>query len=424
MDQELDPQKALAGLAVLTAIPIVLFALWGDYFGRYLLARSKEEKDFEPATEIYRVRLTGLFALLAQMMLFFGSADIRKIYPYKTNLLFLGALVIQMIMQTWTERRLAPKMADGRPTVEPLGVVFRAFIWSVFGGVLYVGVMIASLYFFGAISVLLKATGALAVGLMAMGAVVGVVAGLGIGFALGPFQLRRMLPTYAMESSSLREMVESCFIRAGVQVPSIWIVGHQGPAQVGMPQFSNAMIAGFQSGRGLFRPGLFLARPLLDSLSPEELQAVVFHEISHIRLSHLKKRFIYSSGMILGTSLVAGLGIISTHVLMPGGELNGVFAFAVMLAAFMTTFRSLVRQNRFHEIEADIEAVRVGATVEGLCEALRKLDRLNHIEASMPGQRSPTLSGSGHPATEERIKIIRTFYASRDQASSDSGKAA
>lgn len=418
METELEPQRALQGLAVLSAIPLVLFALWADYFGRALKTQMAEDRAFEPAAEMYRIRLTGLFALLAQLMLFFGSADVRQVYPHWCNLMFVGAVLGQMLLQSFTERRLAPlaiSKTGAAPGPEPIGVAFRAFMWSVIGGLIYIGVMMVSLWVFGAISVLTQASGGFAVVLMVIGAVVGVIAGLALGFAMGPFQLRRMLPTYAMEESSARAAVESCFSRQGLPVPAIWIVGVAGPQtpENSLPQFTNAMVAGFPSGRGIFRPALFLARSLVDTLDTEELQAVVLHEISHIRLAHLRKRFVLASGMIVGTSLLAGMAIILAQFINPGSAFNAPFSFAALLVAFVATFRALMTQNRLHEIEADLEAARMGASVPSLCQALRKLDHLNHRGNPNPGNRptAPTMSGSGHPTTEERIWILQAYQA-------------
>lgn len=402
MPDPLLARKAVNALAILTAIPVVSFALWGDYFGRAIQGRREAGEKIEPPEsdgELYKVRLAALVGLIVQFMLFVSSGEVRKLYPLEANLMFIGAMFVQMWLQSRIERQLQPPEAGTPGAGAQLALAARAFAWSVASGVLYISILIGSLQ---ASFLIAKATGAspaASVMLMIAGTLVGVLGGLGLGFALGPFQLRRMFRTSQLEEPDLSRGFRESFERAGVRAPEFFVL------ELDRFQAGNAMITGFQNGRGPFRPGLFLSRNLLTALQPGELQAVILHEISHLKLRHLRKRLILSSGLILATGLLSGALVILSHLLLPGGPLNSVIGLATVFASFIMGFRYLEKQSRLHEIEADIEAVKLGAQVTDLSAALRKIDRMN---GQPTDKRAVTFSG--HPATEERIAILQAYF--------------
>lgn len=398
----MDPVTAVKGLAVLTAIPVVIYALWTDYFGRFVQERLQEDPKLDLAPEVARIRVAGFFAFLSQFMLFTSSSEVRQVYPVACNLLFVAALGFQMWIQSSTERKLAPpSSAKGR---DPFLLAMRAFLWSTLGGIFYIGLLIASLKAATWVSVRLQLSPDAGAALLAVGAVVGVFGGLALGFALGPFQMRRMFPCTNLSDPELAREIGECFTRSGLKSPSLWVIGTD------ELRFANAMIAGFKSGRGPFRPALFVSQPLLDGLDRAELRAVILHEISHLRLQHLRRRMVLSSGMILAASIATGFALLAVHLLMPAGPLNWLIGLGALAGAFAVTLRLLAKQNRFQEIEADIHSIRLGAGMENLISALRKLDRINNPDsATLPASRR-LLAGTGHPMTEERIKIIRAYF--------------
>lgn len=402
--EAIQPDRLMLGVFVLTAIPIVLFAIWSQYFQGYLEEQAANEPDFEKANETFRVRFASLFALIAQFMIFLGSTPVRRSYPVAGNLIFVGALLLQMWMQSSLERKLSPTAA--KPS-DYIGVAARAFFWSLMSGALYIVTLGVSLKVFTMIAQAIQAPPGVGMAFTAMGAIVGVLAGLGLGFALGPVQLRKMFPVEPLKNERLIEEFTRSFGEAGLRAPSYWVIRSE------RFPMGNALISGFQNGRGIFRPGLFISQSILDSMTPEELRAIVLHEISHLKLRHLKQRFLLSAGLILATSFFAGIVSFGVYVLIPNGPLNPFFGLAALVGAFWGTFRMLGQQNRLQEVEADLEALKLGARWEDLASALRKLDTMNRQPSDQENPEAK-LTGSGHPATEERIQIMEAWTIARE----------
>ncbi|MCM2324423.1 MAG: M48 family metalloprotease [Oligoflexia bacterium] len=419
----MEGDHAIKGLAVLTAIPVVVFALWADYFGRRVARLRAEDPDFDVATELVKVKIVSLFALFFLLVIYLASNEARQDYPVLSNSLFFLAILLQWRLQASAEAKALPapqlrpedlrppRPEEARPeaaqaprksVAETLPLALRAFAWSLFSGILYITILIFSLRASFYLSRVVNATPGWSLAFLALGCAVGVLGGLGLGFALGPMQLRRMFPVRRLEDEALRKDFESCFVDAGLPPPELWVI------QLEQQQAGNALIAGFTHGRGPFRPGLFLTQATLSQLRREELRAIILHEISHLRLHHLKKRFVLSSGLILGSSVGAGFLVLVAHLLFPGGKLNFLVGAATVLLSLTYTFQLLARQSRYQEAEADIYAVRMGASIDDLVSALRKLDRMNGVGPRTTGGVAP--GPNGHPSTEERTSIVRRYF--------------
>lgn len=402
----LDLQTAVKGLAVLTAIPVVGFALWTEYFESFIRDRLAENPKFDTASEMIKVRLASLTVMIAQFTLYLGSGEIRREYPGLGNLLFVGALLIQLIVQSRTERNLRPA---GDPAASEISLALRAFTWSTLGGALYIGILLAALRGSFYLAQIIHANAVWTVTLLTLGAISGILGGLGLGFAMGPIQMRKMFPTSPVQEPTLVKDLESCFHSAGLQAPAFYIL------ELNQFQVGNAMMTGFQSGKAWFRPALYISRTLLAGLSPEEFRAVILHEVSHLKARHMRRRFLLSAGMILCASLGTGFLILLAQLLIPQFSGSSIFGLIAVLASFWATFKMLEKQNRLQEIEADLSAVQLGASIEDLAGALRKIDLMNGVSSQHPSM-AAQLSGSGHPATEERIKYLQNYIKQNSTA--------
>jgi STE24 endopeptidase len=121
---------------------------------------------------------------------------------------------------------------------------------------------------------------------------------------------------------------------------------------------------------------------LISRLGPEELEAVLAHELGHFRLHHVAKRIL--SGLAITLAWLALLGWLQTQdwfapslgvVLRPGQPGNGVllvlFALVVPMFAFvLAPLQSAL--SRRHEFEADAFAAR-HVSAQSLVQALVKL---------------------------------------------------
>jgi Zn-dependent protease with chaperone function len=301
----------------------------------------------------------------------------------------------------------------------------RTFFWSLIAGFSYVSSVMASVFVFTAIGVLAGAPMPVRMGLMLFGMAVGVVAGLCLSFSLGALFVRKIICAQDMPEGELRHLVLDCFKSAGIEAPALWLV--DGPQF----HFGSAMMAGFPKGRGIFRPGFFISSNLSSALSAEELRAVVLHEISHWRMQHLKKRFVYSSGLILCASLMTGMTVLCCRLAGISEQGQSVVGFGSLLISFLFAFRLLAQQVKYQEFAADIHSIeRLGSSLADLSSALRKLDR---IQDPLAARRDPgsMLMSLGHPATEYRIRILERYFekkaamaqaAAQTQGKTDSDK--
>ena len=396
-----DPTTVLRNFSVLALIPLVSYLLWLDYTGRRMKGMQAENLEAARAWASERAKWGAIAAGFSQVCLFFASTHPQNPIPGMSAAIVVGVVLAQVIahahfesgLQTTKEKLLARSFQG-----------LQAILWIAGGGVLCLAVIV------GTVKVGFVVAGALDVSfaaktLIALGSV---VAGLSLGllwnFALAPLHLRRILPCSPLTDERLSAAIQARFRSTGLPAPRIHVIEAEGARQS-----ANALVAGFRSGRGPLRPALFLSRSLLQGLTDDEILAVISHEASHVQLAHLKKR------MLLGTGLVAAMTIAATFVFTivylfaPQSHLHPWVGPIAGYVAFWMGLKSVARQSRLQEIEADIHAVQsFGATPADLASALRKLDRIN-------GRKPPAKTNglAGHPSTETRIQILQAYVNQR-----------
>jgi STE24 endopeptidase len=168
---------------------------------------------------------------------------------------------------------------------------------------------------------------------------------------------------------------------------------------------SNAYFTGF----GRFRR-IVLFDTLIAQLSPEELEAVLAHEIGHYRRGHIPKMLAMSAAMLLG-----GFGVIAWLARspwfneafgFPAGELAPAFLLFGLLSGIVTfwfsPFMNLL--SRKHEYEADAFARDAMNGPGAMIAALRKLAEKN-LSNLTP---HPWFSAFfySHPTTIERERAL------------------
>jgi STE24 endopeptidase len=141
---------------------------------------------------------------------------------------------------------------------------------------------------------------------------------------------------------------------------------------------SNAFFTGF----GRFRR-IVLFDTLIEQLTPEELEAVLAHEVGHYRRGHVPKMIAMSAAMLLGSfAAIAWLARsdwfnpafhFPAHELAPSFLLFGLLSGAVMF--WFTPLSNIL--SRKHEYEADAFARDAVGGAEPLVAALRKLSQKN-----------------------------------------------
>jgi len=423
--------SAVKGLAVLTAIPVVMLAIWADYFGQALAKLAKENAHYDRKTELFKIRLAGLCAIFFQFGIFMGTGPVRRDSPVVANLIFVVGVLLQSVIQSSAEGKLrkpslslrpvsnsrahdgdekpatdtplAHAHANGEPA-EQMTLALRAFFWATVGGALYLAGFALPVILVSFLAKFLHASQPVLTALIITSAIAGMLGGVALNFALGAFYLRRMLPAKEIAPGELRTELEKSFADAGLSAPSFWIL------ETGRQREATAMMAGFAGGLGVFRPGLFLSRGLLETLEPEEIRAVVLHEVSHVKLAHLRKRLLYSAALVVGTTAVATFCVFLASVFLPESEARSMIGFAAAAGAFILTFKCLAKQSQHHEFEADACSVgTLGARLDALASALRKLDQANG-KTPMPLDPLSLTGTSGHPSTERRVAELRARF--------------
>ncbi len=141
---------------------------------------------------------------------------------------------------------------------------------------------------------------------------------------------------------------------------------------------SNAFFTGF----GRFRR-IVLFDTLIAQLTPEELEAVLAHEVGHYRRGHIPKTIALSAGIMLGAfasiAWLANSYWFNTAFYFPAYELAPSFLlFGLLSGAVMFWFSPLGNiLSRKHEYEADAFARDAVGGPAPLVGALRKLAQKN-----------------------------------------------
>ncbi len=400
---------------ILMLIPLTAYALWGDYFERSIQKRREEHESIEEMVELARVRLNGLFAVLAEAVIFLGSGashtDTSAAAPHALSpgyaalrgLFGIGTIISLMLLQARYERKAKADVTPGAGR-EQFKAATKACGWSLLGGLVYLAVFGASMVVCTAPAALFKVSAAVGVGLLLLGVSSGVLAGLCASFAMAPFFVRKIFNAEKIADAGTVGDLDEIFDQSGVVRPDYWMLGLK------QHHAANAMVAGFRSGKGFFKPGLFISKSAMDTLSVNELRAVVLHEISHISLGHLKKRFIFSAGLVICSSLFTGMCIEVLQAVSPHSPYLGFAGCVALLASFAFSTRFLAQQTRYQEIQADVHSIeKLGSSLEYLASGLRKLDRAN---GTLPFRKDPAalMIASGHPETELRVRILEKYF--------------
>ena len=247
---------------------------------------------------------------------------------------------------------------------------------------------------------------------------VSLLLGLGFSYWLSPALVRVMFISKRLQDTGLAAMLESCFQRAKLPIPSFWVL------DMDRQKAHNAMVAGLRSGRGPFRPALFFTRSLVERLSPPEFEAVILHEVSHLSLRHMARRLYWSVGALFLAFLA---GSLLMYALSPwlSQEWRPAAAMVALAFSFWAQMATLRWQVRKQELEADAHAVfALGADLEALASALEKITHMNDHQMGQKDPSSYFNPASAHPTPDQRIIILRALRARRDGRDTDEGKRA
>lgn len=388
---ELAPERVFSGLAVLAIIPVVLFALWAEYFDGYVETARKKSSEFDPKNERDRIRIAAGGVLVFETLLFLGALDLVGEFPKASTFLTFGSILAVGAIQARLEKKLQPVALSAAPLhARKVADGMRILLFGVMSGFLYVFCLMA---FVKAAIWIVTASHMSSVwgSCFVMGAAaIGILGGLTVNFALAPWQMKNSLSMTAMTEDQITQF-KAPMERAGLTGFEYWIVEDSQ---------ATAAVAGFRNGKGIFRPSLFVSRKVMTSLTAEQITAIVAHEAAHVLAQHLKKRILLSAFMITGLTFLAVFATVASLLWMPSQSAQNGVGFIFGCAGFFLAYYVLQRQGRVHEFQADWLAVqKLGADFDAWANALRKMDELNGYP-SLPG------ALSSHPRTEIRIQNV------------------
>jgi heat shock protein HtpX len=222
-------------------------------------------------------------------------------------------------------------------------------------------------------------------------------------------------PTSRSLEPKLCNMVETLAIAAGLPTPTVEIIE------------TNALNA-YASGWTPADSSVAVTRGLLNDLSKDELEAVLAHEITHIRYRDVRLMtvaaifvgFFVSVGRTLGAT--KGDGANRDLALRTSGGVGIFFALAAIVAGAIASVLAVLSElalSRTREFVADAGAVALTKNADALIRALQKIAAHGEMPAVARPFRammifSPAASWwSTHPSIESRIAALEMYAGGR-----------
>ncbi len=250
------------------------------------------------------------------------------------------------------------------------------------------------------------------------GMAIAFVLALGLNFFSYWYSDRLVLKMYRArevtehEAPDLYRSVHRLCSAAGLPMPRVYVIPSEAP---------NA----FATGRNPEHAAVAVTEGILRLLSPQELEGVIAHELSHIK----------NRDILIGTVAAVLAGVITyTANMIQWAAMFGGFAggddeegggiIGMLVMAFLAPIAALIIQlaiSRSREYLADATGAHIAGSGEGLAGALAKLEQ---AAERRPLKADPAtahmfivkpLSGGGltnlfstHPPVRERIRRLRT----------------
>lgn len=208
-----------------------------------------------------------------------------------------------------------------------------------------------------------------------------------------------------LEDADLKQRIETLLARCGFASRGVFVMDGSTRSAHG-----NAYFTGFGRNKRIV-----FFDTLMTKLSPEEIEAVLAHELGHFRLKHVLQRLVLMA--VLGLAGLALLGWLAdqdwfyTGLGVPAPtNYMALVLFAVLLPPFLFAFEPLASAwSRRHEFQADAYA-RQQCDAVALIHALIKLYRDNASTLTPDPLHSAVYDS--HPPALQRIARLQAPAAS------------
>jgi len=205
-----------------------------------------------------------------------------------------------------------------------------------------------------------------------------------------------------LENSSLRARIEQLLQRCGFQSQGVFVVDGSRRSSHG-----NAYFTGFGKNKRIV-----FYDTLLESLSADEVEAVLAHELGHFKRNHIKKSLLLSSAIsFLGFALLAWLMRSDWFYSSLGVEIASTHAALLLFMMIMPVFTYFVSPlfsalSRKHEFEAD-EFAHSNSDYRALISALVNLYRDN--ASTLTPDPIHSMFYDSHPPASIRINRLESI---------------
>jgi STE24 endopeptidase len=222
-----------------------------------------------------------------------------------------------------------------------------------------------------------------------------------------PWILSFFYPVLPLSKSSLQERLTRLASKAHLRVGTIyeWRIS-------GTTRRANALVTGIGSARRIL-----LTDTLISSLSEDEVDAIVAHELGHCALHHVRARLLLQSLVFVAIFYVIGLAVRYRLVIFADG--NESWSDLTLVPCFLIFWSCgyiygnvlLAVLSRKQERAADLFSWTLMGRSGPFITAMRKLTELNLIVFDKKSEWKFM-----HPATSDRIAAAEQFARAHGEA--------
>jgi STE24 endopeptidase len=232
------------------------------------------------------------------------------------------------------------------------------------------------------------------------------------GLALSRFGSRVLLPIFYkredLPDGPLRNRIQALVTRAGFHVSGVKRI-----ILAKDTRKANAAVVGIGRSKEIL-----VSDTLAQALSPEEVEAVVAHEIAHLKMRHTEILFAVGVGLSFLAFALAG-GVLQTQA--PDLGLRGpsdVAGFPLVILVFSALYLLVTPPlnwfSRQLERASDIWSARYLGSPAPLISGLEKLALTNLAERRQPGWYEAIFAS--HPSIGRRVDYLKRAFPDKDSS--------